>query len=64
MVTGGAAPVAARWRHRMAAKPPTVSKLDDDTVNGRLAEIPAWEFESGALRRVFVFDDFVGAFGF
>ena len=48
----------------MAAKPPPVSKLDDDMIRDRLGEIPDWKLESDKLCRVLVFDDFVDAFGF
>ena len=48
----------------MAAKATPVSKLDDDVVNRRLAEIPGWEVSEGKLHRSLQFTDFVDAFGF
>lgn len=48
----------------MAAGSTAISKLDDDTIRARLSEIPGWEFEAGKLHRTFLFENFVGAFGF
>ena len=43
------------------SRPP---RLADDAVAARLSGLPAWRFESGALRRELEFADFSEAFGF
>ncbi len=40
------------------------SLLPAETVASRLAELPGWRLEAGALRRDFVFADFAEAFAF
>ena len=40
------------------------TRLDDDTIRARLAELDGWAFEEGALRKRFGFTDFVGAWAF
>lgn len=39
-------------------------KLDSRVIETRLSELPDWRHEGDALRRDFVFPDFVAAFGF
>ena len=39
-------------------------KLDDASVEERLATLPGWTVAEGKLRRAFQFDDFVQAFAF
>jgi len=41
-----------------------VQKLDDAALATKLAEVPAWRLEDGALRRSLTFGDFSEAFGF
>lgn len=43
------------------SRPP---RLADDVVAARLAGLPAWRLEGGALRREFEFADFSEAFAF
>lgn len=38
--------------------------LDADTLRERLAQLPAWRVDEGALRRDFAFADFSEAFAF
>ena len=38
--------------------------LADDDVTARLQELPGWEREGNAIKRVFKFDDFVGSVEF
>jgi 4a-hydroxytetrahydrobiopterin dehydratase len=40
------------------------SILSSDEIEKDLAALPGWEYADGALRRRFVFEDFVEAFGF
>ena len=39
-------------------------RLEEDEIRRRLAELPGWAYESGALCREYRFADFVRAFGF
>src|SRR5262245_21848205 len=39
-------------------------KLTDNEIHERLASLPDWQLDDGKLYREFIFDDFVGAFGF
>ncbi len=39
-------------------------KLTGAEVAARLSELPEWQIVDGKLRREFLFDDFVRAFGF
>lgn len=39
-------------------------KLDDDTLQQRLAGLPGWSIDGGKLHRAFRFVDFNEAFGF
>ncbi len=41
-----------------------VSKLSDETVQGKLAEIPGWSVAENALRKTFSFADFVQSMQF
>jgi len=38
--------------------------LPPETVQAELASLPGWRIEDGKLQKTFVFEDFVGAFGF
>jgi 4a-hydroxytetrahydrobiopterin dehydratase len=40
------------------------TRLDDAEQQERLAGVPGWTIEQGALTRTFTFADFVTAFGF
>ena len=40
------------------------TKLSDDEVAAKLADVPGWQVEDGALRRSLTFKDFSEAFGF
>lgn len=42
----------------------SIPKLSVSEVSSRLAQLPAWRIDSGKLRRDFVFENFVAAFGF
>jgi 4a-hydroxytetrahydrobiopterin dehydratase len=42
----------------------TISKLSDATIDARLTALPGWRREGDAIKRQFVFPDFVAAFGF
>lgn len=37
--------------------------VSDDVIRTRLRDLEGWELRDGKLHREFVFDDFVGAFG-
>ena len=39
-------------------------KLDDATINSRLARLSKWKLANGKLHREYKFKDFVEAFGF
>lgn len=39
-------------------------QIDPDEVQRRLTELPGWTYAEAALRREYVFADFVAAFGF
>jgi 4a-hydroxytetrahydrobiopterin dehydratase len=42
----------------------SIQALDETALRVGLTELPGWQLRDGKLRREFVFDDFVGAFGF
>lgn len=42
----------------------SIQPLDEIALSEALKELPAWQLRDGKLHREFVFDDFVGAFGF
>jgi len=42
----------------------SIQPLDEIALSGALTELPGWQQRDGKLRREFVFDDFVAAFGF
>lgn len=42
----------------------TREKLSAEQVRIRLVDIPGWSFENNKLKREFLFDNFVQAFGF
>lgn len=41
-----------------------VTKLSDDEIRERLADLPGWSLDGGKLAREFKFADFARAFGF
>ena len=43
---------------------PRVTKLDDEQVRSKLAQLEGWELDAGKLHREFRFDDFRAAFSF
>ena len=43
---------------------PARTRLTSDQIDAALPSIPGWELVEGKLRRDFVFQDFVQAFGF
>jgi len=43
---------------------PARTRLTPDQIDAALPSIPGWELVEGKLRRDFVFQDFVQAFGF
>lgn len=40
------------------------TRLTPDQIAATLPSVPGWEFADGKLRREFMFDDFIQAFGF
>lgn len=40
------------------------TKLDSETINARLEQLPGWSILTGKLHREYRFDNFVQAFGF
>ena len=42
----------------------SIQPLDETALRAGLTELPGWQLRDGKLHREFVFDDFVGAFGF
>jgi 4a-hydroxytetrahydrobiopterin dehydratase len=42
----------------------SIQPLDETELRRGLTELPEWQLREGKLHREFVFDDFVGAFGF
>ncbi len=40
------------------------TRLSDDEIPERIADLPGWTLEDGGLERTFRFADFVTAFGF
>ncbi len=41
-----------------------MARLDDDSVRSRLADLPGWELDSGAIVREYRLDDFPAAVAF
>jgi len=41
-----------------------ISKLRDEEIAAKLAEVPGWSLRDGKLHRELVFADFTAAFGF
>ncbi len=40
------------------------TRLNDDEIPARIADLPGWTLADGGLEQTFRFDDFVTAFGF